>query len=245
MDAEHASEAAREGQAERDRVVLTTAGIVDGARRMGPMGVSALAFGIAFGVLARQTGLSAAETLLMSALVMAGASQFVALGLWAAPLPVLPILVATLAVNSRHLLMGATMLPWFSRLPAWKAYGLLYFLNDANWALSLRELTSARRDIGFFLSGGLLLTVVWVLGTGLGFALGGAVGNPARWGLDFVITAFFIALLMRMWGGRGDAVPWAVAAGVSLLAAQLLPSHWHIIVGGIAGGLAGALRHGA
>ncbi|MDQ4060499.1 MAG: AzlC family ABC transporter permease [Pseudomonadota bacterium] len=245
MDAEHAPEAAPRGQAERDRVVLTTAGIVDGAKRMGPMGVSALAFGIAFGVLARQTGLSAAEALLMSALVMAGASQFVALGLWAAPLPVLPILVATLAVNSRHLLLGATMLPWFSRLPAWKTYVLLYFLNDANWALSLREFTSGRRDVGFFLGGGLLLTVVWILGTGLGFALGGAMGSPARWGLDFVITAFFIALLMRMWRGRVDAVPWAVAAAVSLVAAQLLPSHWHIIAGGIAGGLTGALRDGA
>src|SRR5690606_22019569 len=53
-----------------------------GARVMAPIAVSIAAYGLVWGVLARQAGLSVSEVALMSALVFAGASQFVALEMW-------------------------------------------------------------------------------------------------------------------------------------------------------------------
>ena len=99
-------------------VTFTRAGALAGARRTVPLGVSAFAVGAVFGVLARQAGLGLPEALLMSALVFAGSAQFVALGLWATPLPVLAIVLTTLVVNLRHVLMGAALRSWLARLPA-------------------------------------------------------------------------------------------------------------------------------
>jgi predicted branched-subunit amino acid permease len=89
-------------------------------------------------MLARQAGLSTLEALLMSGLVNAGSAQFVALGFWHAPLPILQITAMTLVVNLRHVLMGAAVRPWFARLAILPTYGSLFFMGDENWALSMR-----------------------------------------------------------------------------------------------------------
>jgi predicted branched-subunit amino acid permease len=68
------------------------------------------------------------------------------------------------------------------------------------------------------------------------------VEDPARWGLDFAFTAVFLALLAGMWKGRGDLVPWGVAAVVAVAASGLLPGYWYVLLGGLAGSLMGAVR---
>ncbi|HHY50363.1 MAG TPA: AzlC family ABC transporter permease, partial [Alphaproteobacteria bacterium] len=76
-----------------------------GARLFLPLAISIAAYGIVWGVLAGQAGLSVAEVALMSGLVFAGASQFVALDLWTpGQLPVLSIVLAAGIVNLRMLL---------------------------------------------------------------------------------------------------------------------------------------------
>ena len=97
-------------------VIFSRAGLCTGIRRTLPVAASSLAYGLVFGVLARGAGLSLAEVGLMSGVVCAGASQFVALGLWTTPLPVAGIILATAIVNLRHLLLGAALRPWFARL---------------------------------------------------------------------------------------------------------------------------------
>ena len=73
-----------------------------GALRFVPVAISVAAYGLVWGVLAGQKGLSLAEVALMSGLVFAGASQFVALDMWQpGALPVVSIVVATLIVNLR------------------------------------------------------------------------------------------------------------------------------------------------
>src|SRR5260370_36940868 len=100
-----------------EKITFTLTGAMLGAKRTIPLAISAFAIGIVFGVLARQAKLSIMDALLMSGLVYAGASQFVALSLWTAiPFPVTTIILTTFIVNIRHLLMGASLRPWFSKL---------------------------------------------------------------------------------------------------------------------------------
>jgi len=113
-----------------DETTFTLAGALHGARLTVPLAASSLAYGLVFGVLARGVGMSMSEVALMSTLVFSGAAQLVVLGLWAAPLPVAGILVATLVVSLRHLLLGASLQPWFARLPTRRAYGTIFFLSD-------------------------------------------------------------------------------------------------------------------
>jgi 4-azaleucine resistance transporter AzlC len=227
------------------RIAFTRAGALRGVRRSLPLVVSVFAVGVVFGVLARQAGLTPPQALLMSALVFAGASQFVALGLWALPLPIAAIVLTTLVVNLRHLLMGAALRPWFRRLSPLRAYGSVFFMVDESWALTMSELTAGGDDGAFMLGAGLALFGSWLAATLLGVTLGGVLRDPASLGLDFAFTAAFIALLTGMWKGHSNLLPWATAALVALAAAHWLPGKWYILLGGLAGSLVGALHHDA
>jgi 4-azaleucine resistance transporter AzlC len=239
----------REGGVSRSRVeegenatTFTLRGTLEGAKLCIPIVISGFAIGLVFGVLARQAGLSVAESVLMSVLVFSGAAQFVVLGLWATPLPVATIALTTLVVGLRHLLMGAALSPWFSKLGRLKAYGSVFFMADENWALTMGEFSKGRRDAALLLGGGLAMFVSWTSSTLIGRTIGGALRDPARWGLDFAFTAVFLALLVGMWRGRSDLLPWAVAAVVAVAAHQWLPGQWYILLGGLAGSLTGAVR---
>ena len=223
-------------------VSFTLRGALDGARRCLPIEISGFAIGLVFGVLAGQAGLSVAESFLMSALVFSGAAQLIVLGLWGTPLPIAGIVLTTLVVGLRHLLMGAALSPFFSKLGRLKAYGSVFFMADENWALTMSEFSKGRRDAAFLIGGGLAMFLSWTTSTLIGRTVGGALRDPARWGLDFAFTAVFLALLVGMWRGRSDLLPWATAALVAVAAHQLLPGQWYILLGGLAGSFAGAVR---
>lgn len=224
-----------------EKVTFTLSGALLGARRAIPLALSVSAVGFAFGVLARQAKLGVVDAMLMSGLVYAGASQFVALSLWAVmPLPVATIILTTFIVNLRHLLMGASLRPWFSRLPPWKAYISVFFMVDESWALTMGEFAAGGRDAAFLLGSGMILFIAWVSSTVIGQTIGAFINNPAQWGLDFAFTAVFTALLVGMWKGKSNILPWIVAAAVAVAAAHWLPGKWYIILGGIAGSLVGA-----
>jgi 4-azaleucine resistance transporter AzlC len=223
-------------------VTFTGQGALAGARRALPVVVGDFAFALVFGVVARQAGLSLVEAALMSGLVFAGAAQFVALGLWAAPLPVFSLVLTTLVVNLRHLLMGAALRPWFARLSSLRAYGSLFFMVDETWALTMSEFAAGGRDAAFLIGGGVTLWAGWTSATVIGHLLGAIIPDPAQWGLDFMFTAVFTALLVGLWKGKADILPWAVAAAVAVAAAIVLPGKWYILLGGLAGSLAGAMR---
>jgi len=123
------------------QIIFTKNGFFSGIGQTLPVAFSGAAYGVAFGILARQAGLSWLETILMSALVNAGGSQFVVLGMWLQPLPTVTIALATLIINLRHLLMGASLSPWISKLSTGKVYGLAFFISDESWALTIREFT--------------------------------------------------------------------------------------------------------
>jgi len=208
-----------------------------------PVSLGVAGYGIAFGVLASQAGLSLAEAVLMSGAVFAGAAQLIAVELWETPLPAVAIVGTVCIVNLRYVLMGAALRPWFSRLGPSKAYGSLFFITDETWALTMRAFKSGRRQGAYLLGCGLALWSFWVLATILGVLAGGRIGDPAQYGLDFVLTAVFLAIAVGLWEGRSSAAPWTGAIGVSILAAQTLPGRWYILLGGLAGAFIEVIRH--
>jgi len=224
-----------------------SAGLIRGVRATLPLSASVSAYGMVFGLLAREAGINWPGAMLMSTLVNAGGSQFVALGLWRSPLPIVAIILATLVVNLRHILMGASLRQWLAHLPARKLYGLAFFISDESWALSMQEYSGYndnRSNTDFLLGSGLTLLPAWVGSTILGHLLGTAIPSPELWGLDFAFIAVFTALLVGMWKGESSLWPCVVSAGVALLATHWLPEGWHILLGGLAGGLVGGIQGG-
>ncbi|WIY54409.1 AzlC family ABC transporter permease [Devosia sp. YIM 151766] len=215
-----------------------------GARACLPVAISVAAYGLVWGVLARGAGLSPLEVVLMSGLVFAGSAQFVALDLWTAvpaTLPIGPLILAALIVNLRYLLLTATLRPLYPDRKLGRGALSMYLVTDENWAMTVAAMARGGGSVAFLMGGGALAWISWMSTNLIGYGLGSAIDDPTRWGLDFAFTATFLALLLGMWKGKGDLVPWLVAALAAIVTAQYIEGSWHILVGGIAGSFAGAL----
>lgn len=66
--------------------------------------------GIAYAVMALSAGFNAAETILMSVTVFAGASQMMAVGMYTQGAGMLAIILATFMLNLRHLIMSTCVI---------------------------------------------------------------------------------------------------------------------------------------
>ncbi len=222
---------------------LTARGCYRGAVLCLPALPGIVAFGAVFGTVAAQNGLSFVETLLINSFVFAGASQYVAMEVYSDPLTwagAIAMISVTAAVNMRMLLIGASLRPWLGQVPASKTYPALFFLTDLNWILSLREYGNGERDWGIYLGSGIFTWMVWSTSVIPGYFVGSLVTDPHKWGLDVVMPAFFVALLVPLWKGKRQTVSWALAGIAAVLTWYLIGGYWGILSGAIVGALAGA-----
>ncbi len=154
------------------------------------------------------------------------------------------MLTTTAVVNARYVLMGAALRPWFARLGVREAYGGVFFLIDETWALTMGELTDGGGDGAFLVGSGIAAWLFWVGATAVGANVGAAIQDPSRYGLDFVLTAVFLAIATQLWEGKSTLLPWLVALVVAVVAADALPGRWYILAGGVAGSLVEVARVG-
>lgn len=216
-------------------VTFTRSGVLAGMRMAAPMAVSVGVYGIVFGVLARQVGMSLLETVLMNVIVFAGAAQLAALDSWVYPLPIVTLVITVLLVNMRLIMLGAALRPWMRTLPNRIVYPTLFMLNDEAWAVVMTRYRLGERDAGVVLGGNLAVYLAWNTSVVVGHLLGSQVGDPAALGLDFAFTAVFAAMLFGGYRSRYDLVPWATSGLVAWLVWWLLPGTWYVIAGGLAG----------
>ncbi len=236
---QHAEDAAADDQASDAPVTFTLAGVGIGLKKTIPLEISGVVWGMAFGVVAANVGLTTGEAVAMSLLVYSGAAQVAAVDLWAMPLPMLTIWFTTALVSLRYLVLGASLRPWLGQISPGRAYGTLFTLADQSWALAFLEYRSGRRDAGFLLGSGLVFFSSWGLGTALGITIGNVLPDPEAWSLDFLPTAIFVALVAGLWRGKGDAIPWLAAGIVSILVHSFMPGPWYVPLGAVAGLVAG------
>lgn len=204
-----------------------------------PLGLGVFVFGTVYGVMAAQTGLTLAETVSMSVLVLAGSSQFVAVGMLAQGIPAAQVIFSTLLINIRYLLMGASLAPFLRGV---KLPGLAlaaHLTTDESYAMSMNHFRAKGGSAYYLMGSGFNILVTWSGGSAVGFLAGQLVGDLARWGLDFVFVAAFIALLVPQLKGRTLWVVGLVSALVSTATAQVLPGMWYIMAAVIAAVAAG------
>ena len=91
--------------------------------------------GIAYGILAQKAGISSLNTMLMSVIVFAGSSQLIAVGLFAAGVPPVSVILTTFVVNLRHMLMSAAVAPYLKRWRKAELAAFAYELTDETFAV--------------------------------------------------------------------------------------------------------------
>lgn len=198
-----------------------------------------------FGVAATRGGLSGMEAFALSLIVFAGSAQFLAIALIAGGAPVLVAGLTLAAMNLRHALYGPTLLQRAGPV-ATRRYGWLwaFALTDEVFAAALGTLAKGQRfSEGFMLVLGACAYIAWLAGTAAGtWAGGGALdGWPAVGaGLDFMLPALFLALLVSILSGA--QVPLIALAGAATLAGTWLFSGTVGVFAGMgAGAIAGVL----
>lgn len=213
-----------------------------GMRRLLPVAVFVIPFGIAFGVAAVERGLSATQAVVMSAFVFSGTAQFAALDFWREPIAFLSLGLVVLALNGRHIIMSAALSPWLNRVGIGRRLLVLGFLSDANFADSRSGLKDSDGDLGPMLGGGIVLWMTWVTGTAIGVLGGSVLGHPETFGFDVVMVCFFAAVVARHLQQASNVVPVIVAAMVAALTLEWLPLGWNIILAALAGALTAVFR---
>lgn len=215
--------------------------IWSGFQQLIPVSLFVSIFGAAFGLAAAQAGVGHLTATAMSLLVFAGYAQFAALDLWGTQIPLFTLMATVFAINARHLLMGATLYPWLQALSPAKRYGIMMVASDANWAMSIQAFNRGKPGLGLLFGGGLALWLFWVIGTVAGLYIGSAVQDPKSYGLDMVMGCFLLSMVFEGERNLRMVAIWIIAAASSLMAYQWLPENSHVIVGALAGGIAGVL----
>ncbi|MGL4285237.1 MAG: AzlC family ABC transporter permease [Phreatobacter sp.] len=229
------------------RVIFTRAGFLRGAHAAQALCAGAFVYGVTFGLVAQQVGLSLVEAALMSAAVYSGSAQLAAAsalggrGIGAA-VSISAIIAMILVMNARYVLYGAALRPWLGELPAIQAYATLFVLGDGNWLMSMKQYAAGERDAAYVLGSGVAMFAAWLAGTVLGQTAGLIVPDPAGLGLDFLLVAFAAAMGVGMFGGRGDLAVLAAATTAAVAVNVVASAGWAIVAAGLAGAATAAIR---
>jgi 4-azaleucine resistance transporter AzlC len=208
-----------------------------------PIVLGYIPIGFAYGVLAQEAGLSPRNTVLMSLLVYAGASQFVATGLFAGGISPLAVVLTTFVANLRHLLMSASLAPYVRRWRKPLLAAFAYQVTDETFAVHAARFASAPGpvDRAELFCVNLVAQAAWVFGGWLGIVGGQVIPDPRPWGLDYALSAMFIALLVLQIKNR-------IQVGVALLAGALAVGltllgldQWAVVLATMVGATIGVL----
>lgn len=214
-----------------------------GMRTIAPIIVAAVPIGLVFGAVAASKGLSPLEAMLMSAMVFAGGSQFVAMNIWTHPASWTALGFAALLVNIRHVLMGASLgrkLQAFS--PLQKYVGVLV-MADENWAMSEARARKTTLTPAYYAGLAVPFYLNWVVCSLIGALLGAFLGDPTAIGLDFAFPAVFIVLVIGFWKGSATGLVLIASAVAAIAVHHFVPGAWYIAAGAAAG-LMAALMDG-
>ena len=184
--------------------------------------------GMAFGMLLASKGYGAPWAFLMALSIYAGSVQFVGVGLMAAGFEPLTAALMTLAVNARHIFYGIPLLDRFKRYGRAKYY-MIFALTDETFAL----MCSAKPPPGvdekhFYLAISILDHLYWITGCTLGGLLGSALPINTQ-GIDFVMTALFVVILLDQWKVKENRGPALIGLLVSVAARAAFGPQWFIL----------------
>lgn len=198
---------------------------------------------ITFGVLATQSGMSLIELTLMSALVYAGASQFMGANMIAAQASAIEIIVATFVLNFRHFIMSFSFANTVQQTVSVKGRFLLSLgLTDETFAVASIEKDKAEQKYSAYYYGTVILLAYlsWVIGSLSGGLLGEIIPEKLSQSMGIALYAMFIGLLVPAVKVNVRLVFIAIIAMlVNLLFSQFVSSGWAIVFGTIIGGATG------
>ncbi|RMG80663.1 MAG: branched-chain amino acid ABC transporter permease [Chloroflexi bacterium] len=205
-----------------------------------PLVIGAAPFGVIFGALSVNSGLSPLATMGLSLFVFAGSAQFIAVGLVAQGIGIGFIILTTFIVNLRHALYSASLAPYMKHLSQKWLLPLGFWLTDETYAVVIRRWSqedNSPHKHWYHLGSSVVMYGNWQLCTLLGI-IAGQQPWLAELGLDFAMTVTFIGIVVPLLTKRPMVLCALVAGGVAL-AFHGLPNKMGLMLAALSGIAAG------
>jgi predicted branched-subunit amino acid permease len=195
-------------------------------------------FGVITGVAMVASGIEPLAAMTMSLAVFAGASMVASAQLLASGSPALLVILATLFINLRFMMYSASLRQHFAHAPLHMRLLAAYLTADNAYGLLLGKEGDESAKLDYFLGAGALIWIAWQAAVAAGILVG--AGLPASWRLEFAAPLAFVAMSVPLLRDRA-MVGAAMAAGITVIAAQGLPRRHGLAAAALTGHAVGLL----
>jgi len=183
--------------------------------------LAVLFIGLSYGAIAVASGFPLWFPAAQSVFVLAGASEFLFVGIVAAGGNPIAAALAGLLVNSRHLPYGLA-LPEVTG-PGWRRVFGTHLMNDESVVFALAQDDLPRTRAAYWACG-LGMLICWPGGAVLGALIGSEVHDTNAFGLDAMFPAVILALIVPSLRDRLTLRAAGTGAVIALAATPFLPA---------------------
>lgn len=202
--------------------------IREGIKAAWPICLGYFPIGMAFGILAQKAGLQAWQIGLMSIVVFAGSSQFIAVSMLSSGAAILSIVITTFMVNLRHLLMSSSLAVYLQGSSRKFLTLFSYGITDESFAVNLTRFRDGDWHHHQALVVNQTANAVWVGSTILG-GYGGKFIPEGAFGIDYALIAMFLCLLGFQLRGRIYIITAILAGALAVVFSALVPGNSYVI----------------
>ena len=194
-----------------------------------PVMAGYIVLGMGFGLLLHDAGYGVGWAFFMAVIIYAGTMQYVGVSLLAGGASILTTMLTTFMVQARHLFYSISLIEKYKGAGKYKPY-MIYGITDETYSLlSDGTLPVAEEDAARYL---FLVTLFdhsyWICGCVLGNLLGEVLPFSTK-GLEYSMTALFVASFTEQWITMHDHVP-ALTGFVGTLLCLLIFGSEHFLI---------------
>lgn len=211
---------------------MTKDRIKEGIIAVLPIVIGYFPIAMAFGLLSKNTNVTFRDTSLLSAIVYAGASQFMALDFIRAGVSYGSIILATFLLNLRHMMMSASLAVEFQDMNKKLLPIVAFGITDETF--SVISFNKNKIDLPFVLTINILAYSSWVLGTITGYLVGEILPASLQSSLSIGLYSMFAALLFPEIKKSKNVLFLSIISAVVyviLFYSKIFTSGWDIILG--------------
>lgn len=208
------------------------------------LGIGYVPIGVTYGVLARTGGLTFFETIAMSLMVFAGASQFIALNLLATGVGPLQIVFTVFMVNLRHFLMSTSLREKIDG--GSRALEVIYSFGITDETFAVSSTAEDKVNAGYMFGLNSLAYLCWAGSSAGGFLLGEGLPFALKSSMSIALYALFIGLLVPSIRNNKEVLVVAgLAGGLNSGLRIIISPGWSLVIASLVAAFVGTLIFGS
>ncbi len=186
-----------------------------------PVLMGYLPLGIAYGILAVESGVPFTAAIFMSIIVFAGSGQFLAVSLLSAHAGYFEIAVSSFLLNLRHFFYGITIMDELKHFGLRKYY-IIFGLTDETFALLKTWRGNGKNKESVYFKIALLDHLYWITGSIIGATMASTITFNST-GIEFALTILFVVLTIELLRQQKNYKTFFIAIVIGILSLIFIP----------------------